>query len=352
MQNTRAGSRQRITLTLSLAATLVMGVYRTQAQPIGHIVVVNKAESNLSLINLTDLQEVTKIETGADPHEVAVSPNGLTAVVTNYGSQQPGKSLSVISLRDKKRIKDIDLVEYYRPHGIEFINNDEVLVTSEAQKALLKVNLQTDKVTLVGKTDQTAGHMVTYSAKDNKAYVANIVSGTVSCFDVHSNSFIRNISFTKGIEGLDVSKDGKELWVANRDNNDVTVWDLAKDEKVAVLQANQVAFRVKVLPHQKYAVVSNGQAGTLSVFDVKNKSVVKEIHFSGLDKGLNQITDQQDEEHPSVPVGIATDDKGNYVFIALAGYDKVAVVDTKDWKIIAAIDCGQAPDGIYYSTMK
>ncbi|MGE0590737.1 MAG: YncE family protein [Cyclobacteriaceae bacterium] len=352
MQNTPARSRQIVTLTLSLVITLVLNVRPTQAQLSGHIVVVNKAESNLSLISLKELTEVTTIETGTDPHEVAVSPDGQTAVVTNYGSQQPGKSLSVISLKDKKRLKDIDLIEYYRPHGIEFINNNEVLVTSETQKALLKVDLRTDKVTLVGKTDQTAGHMVTYSPKDQKAYVANIVSGTVSCFDVSSNAFLRNISFTKGIEGLDVSRDGKELWVANRDNNDVTVWDLTKDEKVAVLPAGQVAFRVKVLPNQNYAVVSNGQAGTLSVYDARTKSLVKEIHFSGLDKGLDQLTDQQDEEHPPVPVGVAADGKGNYVFVALAGYDKVAVVDAKNWKIIATIDCGQAPDGIYYSTMK
>ncbi len=98
---------------------------------------------------------------------------------------------------------------------MEFINDNEVLVTSEATKTLLKVNIKSGKIVEIAKTEQVTSHMVAYSKSDQRAYVANIKDGTVSVINVAANKFLNQIYLKPGIEGIDVSPDGKELWVAN-----------------------------------------------------------------------------------------------------------------------------------------
>ncbi len=169
----------------------------------------------MSIVDLDAGREVAQVPTGKNPHEVAVSPNGRSAVVSNYGSQEPGNSLSVIDVVNKKNTKTIDLRDYKRPHGLEFINDNEVLVTSEATKTLLKVNIKSGKIVEIAKTEQVTSHMVAYSKSDQRAYVANIKDGTVSVINVAANKFLNQIYLKPGIEGIDVSPDGKELWVAN-----------------------------------------------------------------------------------------------------------------------------------------
>ncbi len=73
------------------------------------MLVVDKANNVVSIVDLDAGREVAQVPTGKNPHEVAVSPNGRSAVVSNYGSQEPGNSLSVIDVVNKKNTKTIDL---------------------------------------------------------------------------------------------------------------------------------------------------------------------------------------------------------------------------------------------------
>jgi YVTN family beta-propeller protein len=63
----------------------------------GTLLVLNKADNTVSLLDLATKKSVATIPTGNGPHEVAVSPDGKIAVVCNYGSQDaPGSTLTVI----------------------------------------------------------------------------------------------------------------------------------------------------------------------------------------------------------------------------------------------------------------
>src|SRR3982750_320985 len=56
----------------------------------------NKAENNLAIIDPVTLKITARVPVGDSPHEVALSADGKTAFVSNYGAQTPGSSLSVI----------------------------------------------------------------------------------------------------------------------------------------------------------------------------------------------------------------------------------------------------------------
>ena len=87
----------------------------------GTLVVLNKAEASASLIDCATGREIARLPTGKGPHEVAISPDGKTAVVGDYGQREPGSTLTVIDLPGRRVVKTIDLGDHHRPHGIEFL---------------------------------------------------------------------------------------------------------------------------------------------------------------------------------------------------------------------------------------
>ena len=61
------------------------------------LIVANKSDATVSLVNLLDGEVAATVPTGQGPHEVAVSFDGTTAVVTDYGTRDaPGSTLTVI----------------------------------------------------------------------------------------------------------------------------------------------------------------------------------------------------------------------------------------------------------------
>ncbi|MFT3677408.1 MAG: beta-propeller fold lactonase family protein [Chitinophagaceae bacterium] len=307
------------------------------AQPAGSLVVVNKADHTVSLIDLKQGKTMATIPVGYGPHEVAISPSGNTAAVTNYGDgAKVSNSLTIISIPEKKKISSIDLGDYQRPHGAEFINEKEVLITCESKSRLLLVDVTTGNVAEVANTAQMGSHMVAYSSADKTAYVANVFSGTVSVIDVPGRKLSTVINFKAGIEGLAVSPDGKELWVANRNDSNVTVVNTVNREILAVLPAHQVAFRVKFLANEAHVLVSNGMSGNVSVYEVKTRKWLRDI-------------DVASNAGQPVPVGLTVDANGRYAYVCLAGYNEVAELNTTDWSVSRRIGTGNEPDGIYFS---
>lgn len=327
-------------LTLGL---LVISVLSLKGQ--GTLVVANKNENTVSIISLKTGTEIKRIDVGQGPHEVAISPSGNKVVVANYGNKQVvSNSLTVIDLNKLQKVTEISLGEYTRPHGIEFSNEDEVLVTCEVKQLLLKVNITTASITVVAKTDQVASHMVAYAKTDHLAYVANIVSGTVSMIDVGTNALLRQLEFKRGIEGVTVSPDGMEVWVANRDDSTVIAMNTKTLGKSKPMAAHQVAYRIKFLPNGNHVVVSNGISGNLSVYDANAKKHIMDINLVDPLRPTSS-----DVPNMPIPVGLAVSHDSQYVFVSLAGYGQVALIRVKDWVVEKRISTGSGPDGIYYS---
>ena len=132
-----------------LAAALAL------AAPNDVLVVVNKDASTVSVISLESGATLATLPTGTGPHEVAASGDGRLAVVTNYGAQQGGNSLTVVDLGRLTVARTIDLGEYRRPHGIVFLpDNRRVAVTSETSGMVLVVDATTGLIVSARPTGQ------------------------------------------------------------------------------------------------------------------------------------------------------------------------------------------------------
>ena len=63
----------------------------------GTVIVLNKAEATASFLDEATGRVVATLPTGTGPHEVAVSPDGRTAVACNYGRRDPpGSTLTAV----------------------------------------------------------------------------------------------------------------------------------------------------------------------------------------------------------------------------------------------------------------
>jgi YVTN family beta-propeller protein len=320
----------------------------------GTLVVLNKSEATASLIDLDAAAVAATVATGTGPHEVAVSPDGRLAVVCNYGTgPAPGSSLTVIDLPEARVEKTIDLGEYRRPHGIEWLSDGKhVLVTTEQNRKLLQVDVAAGKVAASFDTDQEISHMVVVTPNGARAFVASIGSGSVTAIDLAAGKRLKSVPTGAGAEGIAITPDGKEVWITNRAADTVSVVNASSLEIMKEIPSKSFPIRAKATPDGKHVLVSNAKSGDVAVFDVASKSEVHRIPMKqtpGSPEG--RLFGVQFGDSPA-PVGILVHPDGRRAYVANTNADVIAILDLQDWKVAGVLKAGKEPDGLGYSPLK
>lgn len=341
-------------LAFSSLSCAFFAVVASAAEPSGTLLVLNKSDDTVSFIDLASSEVKATLPTGDGPHEVAVSGDGKTAVVTNYGdTDNPGKTLTVVDVAGKKVLRSIDLGTYSRPHGIAWLHDDEVAVTVEANKAVLIVGVNDGKVKYAIATEQNGTHMVAISPKHRRAFTANIGSGSTTAIDLSTHERITDIVTGRGAEGIAVAPDGSEVWVTNRDANTVSIVDPATFKITATLQPGEVPIRVKFTPDGTRALISNAKSGDVAVFDTVTKKQIARIPMQ------KEGEQQNSEARPlvsqfgtgPVPVGILMPESLSLAFVANTNADTITVIDLNTFKIVNRLKAGHEPDGLAYTAL-
>lgn len=320
----------------------------------GTIIVLNKSEASASLFDRETGREIARVVTGFGPHEAAVSPDGKTAVVADYGEQTPGRTLSVIDLPARERTKVIDLRTYHRPHGIMYLPDGErVVVTAEVEQKLLIVNITTGEIEQALETDARGSHMVALSPDAKRAYVANITSHSMTAFDLVTGERLKVIPTGPQAEGIDVSPDGREVWVSNRAGNTVSIVNARTLEVEATLDSPAFPIRVKFTPDGRHVLVSNARSGDLAVFDAATRREVKRIDMKITEEELARDDGRMfaDFGASPVPIGILIPPDGQQAFIANTNADLVTIVDLTTWEVVGRLRTGKQPDGMAWTPL-
>lgn len=305
------------------------------AAPAGLLVVANKNAATASLIDVASGAAVATLPTARGPHEVAVSRDGRWAVVTGYGAQTPGNSLTVLDLGSRAVARTVDLVAYHRPHGAAFLPGDSlVAVTVETNQAVLVVHVGRGEVVREISTGQRGSHMIAVTADGRRGYTANIGDGSITEVDLVAGTAPRRLAVATRTEGVGVTPDGSQVWVGSNDQHTVTVVDTRAWRAVDTIPGAATPYRVTITPDGKVAIVSYPAENAVRLFDTATLREIATVSIPGPRAG------------EAAPLGSTVSADSRWAFVALAAQDAVAVVDLTTHAVVKYLDTGPGPDGI------
>jgi YVTN family beta-propeller protein len=315
----------------------------------GTLLVLNKTDDTLWLMDPGSGARRAELPTGRGPHEVAVSPDGRVAVVADYGEQTPGYTLTVVDLPKGAVTATLDLSPHQRPHGVAFLSDGRyVAVTSEASSALLLVELATGKVVAELPTAQAVSHMVALAPDGARAYTANIGSGSLTALDLRERTRLSVVPTGMGAEGIDVTPDGAWVLVANRAADTLSFVDAATLKEAAELPCGRFPIRVKVTPDGKRALVSCATSGEVAVIDLAERKEVARIAMAHAED--TESADAAPGAGP-MPIGILIPPDGTRAYVANTNADLVTVLDLASNAVAARLKTGRQPDGLGWTPL-
>jgi YVTN family beta-propeller protein len=308
-------------------ALLVTAAVLAHAQT--YLLVVNKSDSTLDLVDPASLKVLATVPTGFTPHEVAAE-NGF-AFVSNYGNaQQPGHSLTVVDLRARKG-QEIELPGLFRPHGI-MASGGKIFFTAEGSRAVARFDPLARRVDWLMGTGQDITHQVVVAATAGRLYTANIGSDTVTSMPLATGK-LRQIAVGKGPEGMDLSPDGRELWVAARGDGNLDIIDTQTETVRQTLRVGKMPIRVKFTPDGRHVLVSDATANQVVVFEAASRREIARL------------------EVPGTPVGILIAPDGKRAFVAQTQLNQIVEIDLKRFTSGRSFQTGHEPDGMAWVEM-
>ena len=296
------------------------------------LLVLNKTDHNLAIVDLTTFAVVARVPVGTGPHEVVTSADGALAFAANYGDGSgAGQTISVIDLATQKELRRFDISPLRRPHGLAFADG-RLYFTSETSRLVARYDPASNQIDWMIGTGQTGTHMVHATPDGRALYTANIGGNSISIIERGANPLQANVTSIpvgRGPEGLDVSPNGKELWAAHSQDGAISVIDLAAKKVIATIDAKtKRSNRLKFTTDGLRVLISDLDAGDIVVLDATTRTVTSRLPVG------------------ASPEGILIDPDGTRAFLAVTGDNHIAVLDLKTMTITRRIQTGGGPDGM------
>ncbi|MCC6343521.1 MAG: YncE family protein [Bryobacterales bacterium] len=309
--------------------------------PRAALLVLAKTDLTLSIVDPASLKVVARMPSGPDPHEVAASSDGRFAYISNYGGGAY-HTLTVVDLVAQKTLHAVDLGALWGPHGLMFAGG-KVWFTAEAAKVAGSYDPSAKKVDWIMGTGQDGTHMIHVFEGARRIATSNMRSGTMSIFEkARANARRRGapggeweqtvIPAGRGVEGFDVTPDGRELWSASAQEGTIAVIDV-ESKKVVQTIAGDVkgANRLKFTPDGKHVFVSTLGGPEVVILDAAARRVIKRLKTGRGAAGMQMQPD------------------GKRAYVSCTPDNYVAVVDLHTLEIVGKFEVGREPDGLAWA---
>lgn len=300
--------------------------------------VTNKGEDTLSKVDLATGREVQRVPSCTTPHELAVSPDGKHVALGCYG----GRSISIFSTADLNEVKQVELGEGARPHGIVWHPSGALYTTAEGRKSIYRiVDPLGDAPQLAEfRTGQEGTHMLAVAPDQSAAWAVNMVSGTVSRIDLTGASGPLGVAMGKEPEGIALSPDGRTLWVSARGSNEAFALDPVTLAVRSRLATGGFPLRLAIRPQGDVAITSDLYDGGLTVIDLAKAAKKGAIEVGGK---------AQAEARFQVTILWSAD--GSRIYAAETGSNTVAEIDYATGKVLRRFIVGEDGDGLAIATL-
>jgi len=299
------------------------------------LLILEKGVSALAFYS-TNGQVIATVPVGQHPHELVFSADRKLLYTSDNGTMriehpgQGGNSLSVIDLASRRKIADIPLGNFRRPHGMDLDpETGHLVVTTESPDQLILVDTKSRGIIRTFETKGKTSHMVTFGPGAKWAYVSNSTSNTISAIRLKTGE-VKIIPTAKRPEGSVLSKDGKELYVCNRDESMISVISTESDSQVAIIRTGAGPVRIALTPDGSRLIYALMQDKKIGIADPKAR---KQLDYILL---------------PASPVSLHLSPDGTRAFASAEEQDTVYVVDLKSRHIEKEIKTppGAGPDPV------
>jgi YVTN family beta-propeller protein len=299
------------------------------------LLILHKADSSLGFYTM-DGKMTARVPVGKHPHEMVRSTDGKLLYITDNGTMRieqagtGGNTVSIVDLAARKKIGEISLGKFHRPHGIDLDpKTGRLVVSAELPDQLLlidPVKRQTLKTyDTKGKTD----HMAIFGPGGRFAYVCHSNSGDVAAVDLTSGAVTLVPAGTRP-EGSVLSADGKTVYVVNRESSNMTWIDTATNKAVATLPTGKGAVRIAITPDGKTLAYALMHDEAVQFMDAATRKILGTVKIKGN------------------PVSMSVSSDGKRAYCSAEEIDTVYVISVPDRKILRQFKtaAGYHPDPV------
>jgi DNA-binding beta-propeller fold protein YncE len=338
---------KKTTFLYALAGCSLMCVAADFAYTQGHaekttrpmLLVANQGDHDLSLIDPSAGKQVATVPVdGVTGHEVAASPDGMTAYVPIYGDSGVGRpgtdgsKISVIDLASRKVVNTIDFGHGVRPHCAIYDRNSGMLyVTTELDKSISIIDPKTLKIIGSVPTGQEQSHMLALSRDGSRGYTANVGPGTVSVLDMKARKTLAIIPISKGTQRISISRDDSMVFTADQEKPQLAVIDTTTNKVKTWVPLPAVGYGTAPTLDGRWLLVALRTSKQVAVVDLKTMQVAKTIDV------------------PDGPAEILMAPGGKTAYVACNSKNQIAEIDLGQWKVSRLIDAGKTADGLAWA---
>jgi len=341
---------------LAVMAAMMLGAgsaARAQGALAGTLAVVNRKDGTVSLVDLATKDITATVPVGEGPHEVAVSPDGAWAVVSNYGPPgAPGATLSLIDIAAGSVESTILLGKHRSPHGLAWTKDGaHILVTVESDSAILVIDRAGGAVSAEIPLHQQGPDLIAMSTDSAHAFVTALGASSVNEVDLAARKVIATATVARNADGVAVRPGADELWVTSQNSDLITVLGLSDLAPRATISSAGYPMRVRFTPDGATALAIFGKSSELKFFDANARKETASLPMRISKSAMRGGKGAEGYENHTVPLGLAISPDGRWAFVTNGGADALTIVSIPKREVSAVLFVGREPDGVAYSPL-
>lgn len=329
-------------LSILLLTAALVSLFAMMARPEGLLLVDNKGDRTLSIINPTTGEQLAAVpEEGVTGHEVVASPDGKFAYVPIYGNSgvgRPGTDGSLIRVIDLAKHAIVGTVDFgrgVRPHcAVLGPKNGMIYVTTELENSVSIIDPNLLQVVGAVQTGQPESHMLAISSDGKTGYTANVGPGTVSVLDMSKGTTLKIIAVSKTIQRISISRDDQWVFTSDQTRPQLAVIDTKKNEVVKWIKMPGTGYGTATTPDGRWLIVALNGIDRVAFIDLQKMIVVQTLAV------------------PKSPQEILVRPDGRVAYVSCDASRQVAVIDLKNFTIEKLIAAGRGADGLGWADFK
>ena len=237
-----------------------------------------------------------QVKVGSFPHEAALSADGRLYVSDNgvlwmTEDKQGTNTISVVDVRAMKKVDQIDLGRFHRPHGIAFIpGTNRLLITTERPAGLVMVDTGQKRVVRDYDVKGKSPHMVIPLPGGEWAFVSDTDSNAVAAIDLRTGE-TSLIPTGARPQGAVLSPDGSRVYVVNTTGNQISIIDTRRRDVVGVIPTGKGPGRIAITPDGKTLVYNLQFEPAVGFADVASRRQTAMVPLSGRPLSLTMTRD-------------------------------------------------------------